>query len=86
MFISLGEKNNPCSFDGTANMVAPYCVHLDIFLKSYKSFLNLTNLTSFHLPQLAEHILRFRFCYEKTTRISSQYVAVPRKIGSVTTS
>ena len=27
-----GEKNNnPCSLDGTANMAAPYCIHLDIF-------------------------------------------------------
>ena len=33
-----------------------------------------------------EKNLRFRFCYENTTRISSQEVVVPRKIGSVTTS
>ena len=33
-----------------------------------------------------EKNLQFRFCYENTTRISSQVVVVPRKIGSVTTS
>ena len=26
------EKNYPCPFDGTANMAAPYCVHLDNFV------------------------------------------------------
>ena len=25
------RKKHPCSTDGTANMVEPYCVHLDIF-------------------------------------------------------
>ena len=29
--ISLEETNNPCSFDGTANMAAHYCVNLDNF-------------------------------------------------------
>ena len=26
------KKNHPCSTDGTANMAAPYCIHLDNFL------------------------------------------------------